>query len=230
MKRRILAVALFPLVMTTAAVSQTFPNENNEVFGPLKYTIATDNFAYTHCATMHLYFMVTNITDSPVNFYCPTLNLSYHRVTLRGAQIDYFPMFTLPVIRDVNLAPGESEADTLSWDTDPATEDTIYRLWGILNIGGSTLVSGSLYVEFRMGLVGVGEEPPKLEGTPSGPNPARGELTIFEVGEFALFDILGKRLSTFRGPTTVDISDCPEGIYFVKKSDSKRCRKILILN
>jgi len=215
-------------IICVAAFSQSFPNLSTQIFGSLKYELATDSYEYSHTATMHLYFSIKNISGSTVDFYCPSPNLSKHRVVLRDHLVGEFPLISLPVIRNVSLPPGATTADTLVWNTTPATEDTIYRLWGKLNSGGG-FTADSLFVEFSFEPTNIIEPPERRETRWFAPNPVKRVASFYGTGSYKIFDLNGKLIARTTPPGTIDLSVYPCGTYLVKKAGSSECRKLLLM-
>jgi hypothetical protein len=211
-----------------AAFSQSFPNFESEIFGPLKYEIGCDSYEYSHGATMLLYFSIKNISSADVDFYCPSPNLSVHKVVLRDHVIGEFPLVTLPMISTVSLSPGEITADTLEWDTYPATEDTIYRLWGKLN-SWSSFTADSLFLELSFRTTEINERYEKAENVWFAPNPTNRFLSFNSQGSFELFDLSGKLILRGSGNTSLDLAENPNGTYLIRKAGSTECRKLLLM-
>jgi len=222
-------ISIYLLFITSFSLfAQAFPNVATQIFGPLKYEIASNSYSYGHGARLDFYFKLQNISDSIVSFECPDNALGDYRVTLRSIQIDYFSNGCLTVIRSVHLAPGEAVADTYFWNTTPAVEDTTYQLWGILNLGSwSPFHKDSLFLEFSMGSTTISENLQR-----SNDRAHRGILfhdfvNIQSNGDFEIFDISGKLLQRISGPNI--FVPKRSGVYFLKNSRNKECEKVIVI-
>lgn len=215
-------------IFSLSILGQSFPNISTQIFGPAKYEIAADGFVYGHGDRLNFYFKIINISDSPIFFECPDNALGDYRVTLRDREISYFSNGVLPVIRSVNLGPGEAVADTYHWITTPAVEDTVYQLWGILNVGSwSPFPKDSLYLEFSMGSTFVSENPQVSFDWARRGNPFNNSIEIPVPGEFEILDLSGRSVRRITAPYVFT----PErsGIFLIKSPKGRECAKIVII-
>lgn len=217
------------LMFCVTLFAQGFGNISTEVFEHLKYDVATDSYAYTSPAILYTYLQVTNITDTTIMFETPTMNMCYFRVMRGRIEIDAFPRATMPAIGTFVLEPGESAADTASWEIIPAHTDTIYQMWAILNIGTgwSDFPRDSHFVEFKIGETSVIEYPKTDKASWSVPNPVRNAVYLSEQGEYELFDIRGRSIVEVKGPATIDTRSLAQGTYIIRRDEEYQ--RILIL-